>query len=64
MVDRFHYLRQFAGEPVDAAALDTLTTMVHRALFGGRNPPVGVPADGRADTSADGRSDGRAKKTH
>jgi len=35
MVDRFHYLRQFAGEPVDAAALDTLTTMVHRALFAG-----------------------------
>ena len=35
MVDRFHELRQFAGEPVDASALDTLTTMVHRALFGG-----------------------------
>jgi AcrR family transcriptional regulator len=47
MVDRFHYLRQFAGEPVDADALDTLTTMVHRALFGGGNPPVGVTADGR-----------------
>jgi AcrR family transcriptional regulator len=39
MVDRFHYLRQFAGEPVDASALDTLTTMVHRALFGGGAPP-------------------------
>jgi hypothetical protein len=40
MVDRFHYLRQFAGEPVDAGALDTLTTMVHRALFGGGIPPL------------------------
>jgi AcrR family transcriptional regulator len=40
MVDRFHQLRQFSGEPVDAAALDTLTTMVHRALFGGGDPPV------------------------
>ncbi|HXW34497.1 MAG TPA: TetR/AcrR family transcriptional regulator [Acidimicrobiales bacterium] len=35
MVDRFHYLRQFAGEPVDTIAIDTLTTMVHRALFAG-----------------------------
>ncbi len=42
MVDRFHYLRQFAGEPIDAAALDTLTTMVHRALFGGGDPPEHV----------------------
>ncbi|MGA2520098.1 MAG: TetR/AcrR family transcriptional regulator [Acidimicrobiales bacterium] len=42
MVDRFHYLRQFAGEPIDAAALDTLTTMVHRALFGGGDPPAHV----------------------
>jgi AcrR family transcriptional regulator len=42
MVDRFHYLRQFAGEPVDASALDTLTTMVHRALFGGGPPPASV----------------------
>jgi AcrR family transcriptional regulator len=33
MVDRFHQLRLFAGEPVDDVALDTLTTMVHRALF-------------------------------
>jgi len=40
MVDRFHYLRQFAGEPIDASALDTLTTMVHRALFGGGTPPA------------------------
>ena len=40
MVDRFHYLREFAGEPIDVAAIDTLTTMVHRALFGGGDPPV------------------------
>ena len=42
MVDRFHELRQFAREPVDASALDTLTTMVHRALFGGGPPPAHV----------------------
>jgi AcrR family transcriptional regulator len=48
MVDRFHYLRQFAGEPVDASALDTLTTMVHRALFGGGTPPEQYLAGGSA----------------
>ncbi|HUY63131.1 MAG TPA: helix-turn-helix domain-containing protein [Acidimicrobiales bacterium] len=42
MVDRFHQLRQFAGEPVDDIALDTLTTMVHRALFGGVDMPDAV----------------------
>jgi hypothetical protein len=26
-------MRDFMGEPTDEAALDTLTTMVHRALF-------------------------------
>jgi AcrR family transcriptional regulator len=35
MLDRFHYLREFAGEPVDDIALDTITTMVYRALFDG-----------------------------
>lgn len=40
MLDRFHYLRQFVGRPVDDVALDTLTTMVLRALF---DEPV--PAD-------------------
>lgn len=40
MVDRFHQLRQFSGEPIDDVALDTLTTMVHRALFGGGEPPA------------------------
>jgi AcrR family transcriptional regulator len=38
MVDRFHYIRQFAGEPVDAEALDTLTTMVHKGAFNGTGP--------------------------
>jgi len=33
MLDRFHYLRDLMGQPVDDEALDTLTTMVHRALF-------------------------------
>ena len=39
MVDRFHYIRQFAGEPIDEEALDTLTTMVHKAVFNGTGPP-------------------------
>ncbi|MDA8356357.1 MAG: TetR/AcrR family transcriptional regulator [Actinomycetota bacterium] len=33
MLDRFHYLREFVGQPVDEKSLDTLTTMIHRALF-------------------------------
>ena len=33
MLDRFHYLRDFVGQPIDDVALDTMTTMVHRALF-------------------------------
>ncbi|MBV8463925.1 MAG: TetR/AcrR family transcriptional regulator [Acidimicrobiales bacterium] len=38
LLDRFHFLREFVGEPVDEAALDTVTTVMHRALFapGGR----------------------------
>ena len=35
MLDRFHYLREFTGQPVDDRALDTLTTIIHRALFAG-----------------------------
>jgi hypothetical protein len=47
MVERFHYLWQFAGQPVDAKALDTLTTMVHRSLFeGGRAPAQFLAGDG------------------
>jgi len=33
MLDRFHFMREFMGQPTDSAALDSLTTMVHRALF-------------------------------
>jgi len=39
MIDRFHYIRRFAEEPVDSQAVDTLTTMVHRAVFNGTGPP-------------------------
>lgn len=41
MLDRFHYLRDFLGRPVDDAAIDTLTTLVQRSLFGA----VPAPAD-------------------
>jgi hypothetical protein len=33
MLDRFHYIREFVQQPIDDVALDTLATMVHRALF-------------------------------
>jgi len=33
MLDRFHYLREFVGQPIDQVALETTTTMVYRALF-------------------------------
>ena len=33
MLDRFHFLREFVGEPVDDAAIDTLTTIIHRTMF-------------------------------
>jgi AcrR family transcriptional regulator len=35
MLDRFHYLREFVGRPVDDVAIDTMTTMIYRALFDG-----------------------------
>ncbi len=38
MLDRFHLMSEFMDTPVDDNALDTLTTMVHRALF---PPPTG-----------------------
>jgi AcrR family transcriptional regulator len=65
MVERFHYLRQFAGEPVDADALDTLTTMVHRGLFGGGTPPAGSLVDGAGPgvtPKKAGRADGAGRK--
>ncbi len=40
MLDRFHSLRELAGEPIDDEALDTLTTLIDRALF--------RPADARS----------------
>jgi AcrR family transcriptional regulator len=33
MLDRFHYVREFVQQPIDDVALDTLATMVYRALF-------------------------------
>lgn len=33
MLDRFHYLREFVGQPIDDVALETVTTMVYRSLF-------------------------------
>jgi len=33
MLDRFHSLRGFIGQPVDDVALDTVTTMLYRSLF-------------------------------
>jgi AcrR family transcriptional regulator len=67
MVERFHYLWLFAGEAVDARALDTLTTMVHRGLFGGGTPPVQFLADGdgKAVLAKKRRSatDAKAKKS-
>ena len=33
MLDRFHYLREFVGQPIDDVALETITTMVYRALY-------------------------------
>jgi AcrR family transcriptional regulator len=33
MLDRFHDVREFMHQPVDGADLDTLTTMIYRALF-------------------------------
>ncbi|MHB1584926.1 MAG: TetR/AcrR family transcriptional regulator [Acidimicrobiales bacterium] len=44
MIDRFHYLREFTGDPVDDAALDTLTTIVHRALFDTSRPIREAPS--------------------
>jgi hypothetical protein len=33
MLDRFHFMRELVGKEVDETALDTLTTIVYRALF-------------------------------
>jgi AcrR family transcriptional regulator len=49
MLDRFHYMREFLGQPVDGIALDTLATMVHRSLF---DPSVAEAAIGGAAADA------------
>jgi hypothetical protein len=33
MLDRFHFMRELVGKPVDESTLDTLATMIHRAPF-------------------------------
>ncbi len=60
MVDRFHYIRQFVGEPVDEEALDTLTTMVHKAVFNGTGPPK---KGGRARAGAGAGAGARSSQT-
>lgn len=40
MLDRFHFMRELVDQPVDDVALDTLATMVHRAIFAGATPPA------------------------
>jgi AcrR family transcriptional regulator len=51
MLDRFHYLREFVGQPVDDAAIDTMTTMVYRALFDNGVTSAERNAAGRAATA-------------
>lgn len=56
MLDRFHYLREFMGEAADPASLDTLTTIVHRALFDGNGEhPTSGTRTGAGKGSAGGR---------
>ena len=63
MLDRFHFVREFVRQPVDDVALDTLTTMIYRALFDERlagatretslaAPPMSKTAPTRASTPA------------
>jgi len=48
MLDRFHYLREFVGQPVDEIALETVTTMVYRALFDDGAAPAAAARTTRA----------------
>jgi AcrR family transcriptional regulator len=60
MLDRFHFMREFMGTPVDDAALDTLTTMVHRALF---TPTADHPTpNGRTGRATPTKASGAKKK--
>lgn len=54
MLDRFHYLREFMGDAADAASLDTLTTIVHRALFNGHAEETAGAARAGAGKGASG----------
>ena len=54
---------QFAGQPIDAKALDTLTTMVHRALVRGGTSPGPIPGRRRRLTGDQEAADGGAKKS-
>ena len=45
MLDRFHFMRELVDRPVDEDALDTLATIMHRALFGPDAKPAGQTAD-------------------
>jgi AcrR family transcriptional regulator len=45
MLDRFHFMRELVDRPVDEAALDTLATIMHRALFGPDAGPAGLATD-------------------
>jgi AcrR family transcriptional regulator len=62
MLDRFHYVREFVRQPVDDVALDTLATMVYRALFeesrqGHERTIPPTPGDrGRGDHGARGHA--------
>jgi AcrR family transcriptional regulator len=44
MLDRFHFMRELVGRPVDEAALDTLATIMYRALTGPEAPDRANPA--------------------
>jgi AcrR family transcriptional regulator len=57
MLDRFHFMREFMGKEIDSAALDTLTTMVHRALF-----PAAPPGTAKAVVAGGTRSGSRPRK--
>lgn len=48
MLDRFHFMRELVGKPVDETALDTLTTIVYRALFSTLTGRVAAPGGRRS----------------
>jgi hypothetical protein len=56
MLDRFHNVREFVRQPVDDAALDTLATIVHRALF-----DVSRQGQGQGKGQGQGQGQGQGK---